>query len=333
MGSVTVCQRVKMAFTCLLPTLILAVFSSSAVSQGVYPNKPIRLIVPFAAAGAADLVARLVAEQMSRHMGQPIVVENRTGASGNIGTQLVANAEPDGYTMVLGFDGTFVINPHIFSKLPFDPVADFAPVGKIGDVPLLVIANPQVPAKNMTELIALSKSQPAGLDYGTAGTGSTQHIMYELINQKTGARFVHIPYKGAAPAMTDVLGGHIPLAGAALAGSVDYIKAGKLKAIAISSAQRSKYLPDVPTLVESGLDDMVIAAWHGFLVPAKTPQPIVNRLNSELNAVLADPDVRDRLSAIGSIASPGTPDSFGAQIKRDIARYSPIVKGANIKVD
>jgi tripartite-type tricarboxylate transporter receptor subunit TctC len=304
-----------------------------ALSQGTYPAKPIRLVCPFAAGGAADLVARLVASQLSARLGQQMVVENRTGASGNIGTQQVALAEPDGYTLLLGFDGTLVINPYIFARMPFDPVRDFAPIGKIGDVPLLVVANPQVPARTLAELVALSKTREGGLPYGTAGTGSTQHIMFELLNQRTGARFVHIPYKGAAPAMVDALGGHLPLVGAALAGSLDYIRAGKLRALSISTAQRSKFLPEVPTLIESGMGDLVITAWHGLLAPAKTPRAVVDRLSRELNAALSEPAVVERLDAIGSIAAPGTPAQLAEQIRRDLERYGQVVKAAGIKVE
>jgi tripartite-type tricarboxylate transporter receptor subunit TctC len=303
-----------------------------AFGQSGYPNKPLRLIIPFATAGAADLVGRLVADQLSRRLGQPITVENRTGAGGNIGAQAVAVAEPDGYTLLLGFDGTLTINPHLYSKTTFDTVRDFASVGKIGDVPLVIVANPQVPVRTMSELIALSKSSPGGLSYGTSGTGSTQHLMFELINQRTGAKFVHIPYKGAAQAMVDVLAGHIPLASAALASTVDMIKTGKLRALAMSSSERSKFLPDVPTLVESGYD-LVITAWHAILVPAKTPRDIVDRLNAHLNAALTDPDVRARLGVLGSVAAPGTPASFDLQLRRDFERFRDVVKTANIAID
>ena len=308
-------------------------WSAPATSQTAYPSKTIRLICPFAPGGAADLVARLVAGQFAARLGQQVVVENRTGASGNIGTQQVAAAEPDGYTLLLGFDGTLVINPYIFAKLPFHPVNDFAPIGKIGDVPLLVLANPQIPAKSLAELIALSKARDGGLPYGTAGTGSTQHIMFELLKQRTGGNFVHVPYKGAAPAMVDVVGGHIPLVGAALAGSLDFIKGGKLRAVAISTAQRSKYLPEVPTLIESGMGELVITAWHGILAPAKTPRAIVDRLSAELNAALSEPAVVERLDAIGSIAAPGSPARFAEQIKRDLERYGQVVKAAGIKLE
>ncbi len=316
-----------------LAAATVALHVPDALAQAAYPNRPIRIIVPFATGGAADLVARAIADQFARRLGQSVVVENRTGASGNIGTAAVASAEPDGYTLVLGFDGTFVINPHIFDKLPFDPVADFAPVGKIGDVPLLVLANPQVGVRTLAELVALSKTRPGGLSYGTAGTGSTQHLMFELLNLRTGSKFVHVPYKGAAPAMTDVMGGHIPLAGAALAGSLDFVRTGKLVAIAISSARRSTFLPEVPTLEESGVRDLTINAWHGILAPAKTPRAIVERLNATLDAALRDPDVVERLAKLGSIAAPGSPEDFGRQIVADIARYREPVRVAGIKAD
>lgn len=234
------------------------------------------------------------------------------------------------YTLLLGFDGTLVINPYIAAQTPFDSIKDFAPIGKIGDVPLLIVANPQLPVTDLPSLIAYSKTQANPLAYGTAGIGSTQHLMMELVKQRTGANFEHIPYRGAAPAMVDVLGGHIPLAGAALAGSLEYIRDGKLRALSISSRQRSKDLPNVPTLIESGMSDLVITAWHALLAPANTPAAIVNRLNTELNAALDDPQVNDRLNRIGSIPAPGSPQDFGEQIKRDLSRYAELVKSAGI---
>ena len=313
--------------------LVWVAFSACAIAQPAYPSKSIRFICPFSAGGAADLVTRHIAGQLAQRLGREVVVENRTGANGNIGTLAVAQAEPDGHTLLLGFDGTLVINPHLYPKLPFDPLADFAPVGKIGDVSLLVIANPQLPARTLAELIAHSKARPNGLAYGTAGIGSTQHIMFELLRQRSGANFVHAPYKGAAPALVDVIGGHLPLVGAALAGSLDHIKSGKLRALAISTAQRSKFVPDVPTLAESGYADLVITGWHGILVPAKTPRAIVERLNTELNAALAEPAVVERLDVIGSVAAPGSAERFAENIKRDLERYGQVVRAAGIKVE
>ena len=311
----------------------------SAQAQSSYPAKPIRLIVPFTPGGVTDTSGRLIAEQLSKRLGQQVIVDNRPGASGNIGTQLVATAEPDGYTLLLGFDGTLVINPHVFEKVPFSATRDFAPIGKIGDAILILVAHPGVAASSLKDVIALSKSQAGGLSYGTSGTGGTPHIAGELLKQRTGANLVHVPYKGGGQALTDVLGGNIPLVYTAVAGAQAHVKSGKLRAIAVSSAQRTKSLPDVPTFIESGstgvggLNDFEINSWVGLLAPAKTPKAVLDRLSTELNAVLNDPDTRDKLSLMGITAAPGSADSFGDEIKRDLARYGQVVKAAGIKAE
>ncbi len=323
----------------LLTTVLfitLAALPTFTSAQSAYPAKPIRLIVPFTPGGVTDTSGRLIAEQLSKRLGQQVVVDNRPGASGNIGTALVATAEPDGYTLVLGFDGTLVINPHVFEKTPFNTVRDLAPIGKIGDAILILVAHPGVAATSLKDVIALSKSQASGLSYGTSGTGGTPHIAGELLKQRTGANLTHIPYKGGGQAMTDVLGGNIPLVYTAVAGAQSHVKSGKLRAIAVSSAQRSKSLPDVPTFIESGvqgLGDFEINSWVGLLAPAKTPAAIIERLNTELNAVLNDPEVRERLSVMGISAAPGTAGKFGDEIVRDLARYGAVVKSANIRAE
>jgi tripartite-type tricarboxylate transporter receptor subunit TctC len=304
-----------------------------AMAQGSYPSKPVRLVVPFTPGGVTDTSGRLIAEQLSKRLGQQVVVDNRPGASGNIGTQQVMAAEPDGYTLLLGFDGTLVINPHVFDKVPFNTVRDFAPVGKIGDAILILVAHPGLAAKNLREVIALSKTQAGGLSYGTSGTGGTPHIAGELLKQRSGANLVHIPYKGGGQAMTDVLGGNIPLVYTAVAGAHQHVKSGKLTAIAVSSAQRAKSLPEVPTFMESGIPDFEVNSWVGLLAPAKTPKAIIDKLNAELNAVLTDPDVRSKLDALGITASPGTAEQFGEEMKRDLARYGAVVKSAGIKAE
>jgi tripartite-type tricarboxylate transporter receptor subunit TctC len=298
-----------------------------------YPSKPIRLVVPFAPGGVTDTSGRLIAEQLSKRLGQQVVVDNKPGASGNIGTTLVSQAEPDGYTLVLAFDGTMVINPHVFEKMPFSTLRDLAPVGKIGDAILILVSHPGVKAKTLQDVLALSKTQAGGLSYGTSGTGGTPHIAGELLKQRTGANLVHVPYKGGGQAMIDVMGGNIPLVYTAVAGAVQHVKNGKLHAVAVSSMQRSRSLPDVPTFIESGLADFEASSWVGLMAPAKTPKAIVDKLNAELNAVLNDPEVRERLNGMGIAAAPGTPDKFGEEIRRDLARYGAVVKAAGIKVE
>ena len=304
----------------------------SAIAQS-YPSKPIRLVVPFTPGGVTDTSGRLIAEQLSKRLGQQVIVDNKPGASGNIGTQQVAAAEGDGYTLLLGFDGTLVINPHVFPKTGFDTLKDFAPIGKIGDAVLILVANPSFPAKNLKDLIALSKTQASGLSYGTSGTGGTPHIAGELLRQRTGANLVHVPYKGGGQALTDVLGGNIPLVYTAIAGAIPHVKSGKLLPIAVSSSKRASSLPDVATFIENGVSDFEASSWVALLAPAKTPRAIVTRLNTELNAVLNDPEVRERLNGMGITAAPGTPESFGAELSRDLAKYGPVVKAAGIKAE
>ena len=306
---------------------------TAAHAQDAWPNKPIRLIVPFTPGGVTDTSGRLIAEGLGKRLGQQVIVDNKPGASGNIGTALAKTSPADGYTLVLGFDGTMVINPHVFSKLPFDTVKDFAPIGKIGDAVLILVANPELPAKTLTEVIALSKTRAGGLSFGTSGTGGTPHIAGELLKIRTGADLTHVPYKGGGQAMTDVLGGTIPLVYTAVAGAHGFVKSGKLKAIAVSSAQRTSSLPDVPTFVESGVPDFVVNSWVGLLAPVGVPGAVLTKLNTELNAVLNDPTVREKLRLMGIEPTPGTTEQFRDDIKRDLSRYGAVVKAAGISVE
>ena len=303
------------------------------LSQGSYPERPIRLVVPFAPGGVTDTSGRLIAEALSKRLGQQVFVENKPGASGNIGTQSVATAAPDGYTLVLAFDGTMVINPFVFASVPFNTLKDFVPVGKIGDATLIIVANPAFPAKTLQELIAVSKKEPKGVAYGTSGVGGTPHVAGELLNQRTGANLVHIPYKGGGQAMGDALGGSIPLVFTAIAGAMPHLKSGKLVPIAVSSRTRSPSLPNTPTFIESGVPDFDVSSWVGILAPAKTPRAIIERLNRELNAALKDPEVVDKLAGMGITATPGTPEQFTEQMNGDLAKYGQVVKAAGIKAD
>jgi tripartite-type tricarboxylate transporter receptor subunit TctC len=303
-----------------------------AVAQD-WPSKPIRIVVPFSPGGVADNSARVVADKLGARLGQQVIVENRAGAGGNIGTEAVAKAAPDGYLLLLGFDGTMVINPHVFAKLPFDTLRDFQPVTKLGDATLILVAHPSLPANSLPELIAYSKAQPGGVAYGTSGTGGTPHLAGELLVQRSGAKLVHVPYKGGGQAIGDVVGGQIPLVYTAIATAQQYVKSGRLKGIAVSSGKRATSLPEVPTFVEGGQAGFVVDSWVGILAPAKTPRPIVDRLQKEIAAVLADPEVKARYEVLGIEPVGNTPDQFAAQIKADLGRWEQVVKQAGIKVD
>ena len=315
-----------------LALLSCAIMGNLAFAQD-FPNKPIRMVVGFPPGGGIDQLARVLAEGMSSQLGQNIVVDNKPGASGNIGTQQVATAEADGYTLLLGFDGTMVINPHVFPKTGFDTLKDFAPIGKIGDAVLILVAHPNFAAKSLKDTIALSKTQAGGLSYGTSGTGGTPHIAGELLKQKTGANLVHVPYKGGGQALTDVLGGNIPLVYTAIAGAIPHVKSGKLLPIAVSSSKRASSLPDVATFIENGVTDFEVNSWVGLLAPAKTPRAVIVRINTELNAILNDPEVKERLNGMGITASPGTAENFGAELSRDLAKFGPVVKASGIKAE
>ena len=326
------CRRRRLLAMAMVAIGALAIAATPARAQQDYPNKPIRLIVPFTPGGVTDTGARVVAERLGARLGQQVVVDNRPGASGNIGTQMVAAAPPDGYTLVLGFDGTLVINPHVFAKVPFDTVKDFVPVSKIGDAVLVIVTHPSVPAKTLPELIAYSKSNPGGLSYGSSGTGGTPHVAAEMLKVKTGAGFIHVPYKGGGQAMTDVVGGQLPMLYTAVAGALPFIEKGQVRAIAISSAQRLPSLPNVPTVGET-VSGFEASSWIGILAPAKTPTPIIDRVQRELHAVVNEPAVKERLAKLGITSVGNTSAEFGQQIQADLKKYADVVKAAGIRVD
>ena len=308
--------------------LILAMTSTLACAQG-YPTKPVRVVVPFSPGGVADSSARVLADRLGARLGQAIVVENRPGASGNLGTAAVAAAAPDGYTLLLGFDGTMVINPHVYSNLPWDTLRDFAPVTKLGDATLILVAHPSVAAKNIGELAALKKP----FSYGTAGTGSTPHLAGELLAQRTGIALTHVPYKGGGQAMGDVVGGQIPLVFTAVATAQQFVKSGRLNGLGVPAAKRSGSLPEVPTFIESGLEGFVVDSWTGILAPAKTPGEILARLQKEIAAVLGEPDIRSRYATLGIEPVGNTPAHFAEQIRADLARWEKVVRQANIRIE
>lgn len=310
-----------------------ALFIACNATAQTWPEKTVRIIVPFSPGGIADTSSRAISDRLGARLGQPVVIENRVGASGNIGTDMVAKSPPDGYTLLLGFDGTMVINPHVYARLPFDTLRDFAPVTKLGDAQVIVVAHPSVAANDMRELIALAKAKPGTLSYGTAGTGSTPHLVGEMLNQLLGTDFQHVPYKGGGQAIGDVVGGQIPLVMTAVATSQQFIKGGKLKGLGVASAARSPAVPEVPTFIESGIKDFVVNSWVGILAPAKTPRPVVQRLQREIAAVLAMPEVRERYAVLGIDPVGNSPEEYEAQIRADLARWEPVVKRAKIRIE
>lgn len=305
-------------------------FSSLASAAPDYPNKVIKLIVPFSPGGVTDTSGRIMAEGLSTELGQQVVVENRPGASGNIGAAAVASSAPDGYTLLLALDGTLVINPFLYESPGFDAAKDFSPVAKVGDSTILIVANPKTGITTLQGLIELSKATQGGLSYGTSGIGSITHIAGELLNQQTGANLVHVPYKGGGPAVNDVLGGHIPLAFGSAASVRQHFQGGALTPIAVPSLERSAALPNVPTFKESGVDGVALDSWVGIFAPANTPPAIIAKLNEATNKVLRDPKTQERLLASGIVAANETPEAFSKAIQADAVLYEKIIKDAGI---
>jgi len=312
--------------------MLLFALQGSVAAQD-YPNKPIRLVVPFATGGVTDTSARVIADKLSKVMGQQVIVENRPGGSGNPGTQYVAQSAPDGYTLLLAFDGTMVINPFVFPKIPFDTVKDFQPVTKLGDAALVLVAHPGVPAKTFAELLAYSKANPGKLSFGHSGTGGTTHVAGELLKQRSGLDMTHIPYKSGGQAVIDTIGGQVPLAYSAVAGAHAHVKSGKLVGLGVSSQKRVGSLPDVPTFIEQGVAGFEAVSWVGIMAPAKTPRPIIDRLNRDLAAILKEADVRERFATLGIEPVGNTPEQFAEQIKSDLVRWGRVVEQAKIRLD
>ncbi len=312
--------------------IALMAIAGHTVAQA-YPTKPIRMVVPFAPGGSTDALARTVGQKLGEVFGQQVLIDNRAGATGNIGTAIVAQANPDGYTLVMAFDATMVINPSVHAKLPFDPIKDFAPITKVAALPLILVAHPSFAPSNTKELIAFAKGKP-GLNYSSSGHASTPHLAMLMFAQQTGTQFTHIAYKGGGQAVFDVLAGQIPLLATAIPTVQAHLKSGKLKAIALTSAKRHASLPEVGTFAEAGLAGFDVSAWYGLLAPAGTPKTIITRLNNEVTKILSAPEMKERfLTTIGGDPVGGTPEQFAADIKADIARWAKIVKDSGLKLE
>ena len=324
----------RMTRTILRALGALAVaFAANVHAQAPYPNHPVRIVVPFPAGGTTDILARATAQKLTETLGQPFVVENRPGAAGNIGAEIVAKSPPDGYTMLMGTVGTHAINASLYEKMPYDHVKDFVPVVLVAGVPNVLVVHPSVPAKSVQELIAYAKANPGKLNFASSGSGTSIHLSGELFKTMTGVSMQHVPYKGSAPALADLTGGQVQLMFDNLPSALPLIKAGKLRALAVTSLARASALPDVPTVAESGLPGFEASSWFGVLAPVGTPNDVVKKLNGEIAAWLASPDAKEKLAAQGAIAAGGTPDTFVTHIAAESAKWAKVVKASGAHVD
>lgn len=318
--------------TGLLAAAALVIPLAAQAQTAEYPDKPIRLIVPYPPGGGTDVIARIVQERFQALLGQPIIIDNRGGAAGSIGTEAAAKSAPNGYTVLFTLS-SHTINPSIYPKLPFDTAKDFEPVGMVASLPQILVANMQFPASTVAELITLAKAKPGTLSFASVGNGSPGHLAGELFKLRTGTDLTHIPYRGGGPAVSDVLGGQVPLLWVSIPAAAQFVKAGKLKALAVSTQKRSAAFPDVPTMQEAGVPDFEVDSWYAMFVPAKTPRPIIDKLNRVINTVVHEPAIRDKLLAQGSEGAGGKPEELGKVVTAELARWSKLAKDAKIKID
>jgi tripartite-type tricarboxylate transporter receptor subunit TctC len=319
----------------LLVTIGFLFTCGGALAQpaaSAYPSKPIHFILPFPPGGGTDILGRIIAERLTTNLGQPVVIENRGGAGGNVGAEAAAKSAPDGYTIVL-VAPSLAISPSLYAKLNYDPVKDLAPVSLVGSVPNVLITHPSVPAQNLAEFIALAKSRPGGMNFGSGGNGTSNHLAGELFNVMAGVKLVHVPYKGVNLAMNDVLAGQIQLVVIGIPAALPFIKSGRLRALAVIAPQRAPTLPEVPTVAEAGLANYEVTTWYAVLTPAGTPRPIIERLNAELVRVMHAPDLKERFAATGMEPRTSTPEELADYIRQEIAKWGKVVREAGLKAD
>jgi len=314
----------------LVTAAVLGLTSSFALAQ-TWPSRAITLVIPFAPGGSTSIVGRVVADKMGELLGEKVVVDNRPGAGGTVGTKAVAKSEPDGYTLLLGYTGTLAIGPSLYKNAGYDPRKDFAPIGMIGNAPNSLIVHPSFPAKTVAELIAYAKANPGKVNFGSAGAGTASHITGEYFAASAGIKLVHVPYKGTGPAMTDLLGGHIPMAFAPIPASHANIAAGTLRGLAVTSSTRSALLPEVPTIAEQGLPGFDASLYYGLVAPAGTPRPIIDKLNKALRDALASEPVNKQLALDGTEITPGTPEAYAEFIDKDEKKWSGLVKASGVE--
>jgi len=311
--------------------LAVLALSAAAAHAEAYPARPIRMIVAYPPGGGTDIVGRMVAQKLGEALGQSVVVENRGGASGNIGTELAARAAPDGYTILMGNVAPNAINVSLFRQLPFDPVADFVPVSLVASTPNILVVHPSTPARTVREVTALAKAKPGTLNFASAGVGSSSHLAGELFRILAGADIVHVPYKGAGPAMVDVLSGQVQLYFATMPAAMPHVKSGKLAPVAVTSAKRSHALPELPTIAESGVPGYEASTWYGLLAPAHTPGAVITRLHEGVVKILANPALHEKLAEQGFEPVGSSPEEFGAHINSEITKWSKVIHDAGIR--
>ncbi|AJG24896.1 tripartite tricarboxylate transporter substrate binding protein [Cupriavidus basilensis] len=307
--------------------------AATASAFAAYPDKPVRLVVPFPPGGATDLLAREVSHALSVRLGQSVVIENRPGAGGNIAAVAVARAPADGYTLLFGTFGSLAVNKSLYDKPGYDPLKDFAPVASVAYLPNVLVVHPSVPARNVAELLALARREPGKLTYGSFGNGSSSHLAGELFTHMAGVRIDHVPYKGSAPAMTDLIGGRLTMMFDSISTALPYVRDGRVRALAVTTAKPSEQLPGVPTLAAAGVPGYELTAWFGVVAPANTPAAIVDRLNAEIVASLAQPELAARLASQGTVPFPSTPAQFGTYMRTQYQKWDGLIKSANIHLD
>ena len=316
----------------LVTAALLSIPFTVFAQLDAFPAKPIRIVVPFPPGGATDVAARLIATRMSEKWGHAVVIDNRAGAGGNVGSDIVAKSAPDGYTLVMGVTGSHAINTSLYSKMPFDPVADFIAISQVAVVPNVIVVHPSVPASTLAELVALARREPGKLNYASLGNGTAAHLGMEMLKSAAGIDITHVPYKGSAPAVSDLLAGQVQMMVDGLPSALPHIKAGKLRAIAITSLRRSPALPDLPTVAEN-YPGFYADAWSGLFAPKGTPPAVVDKLSVEVQRILRLPDVREKLAGLGAEPVGSTPAEFSAHVKREIDKWARVVKTSGAKVD
>ena len=318
-------------FHAVLTGLLTCGIAPHVSAADIYPSKPVRMVVTFPAGGPTDVIMRTIGQKLSASWGHPVVIDNRGGAGGVIGTEIVAHAAPDGYTFLVGTAGGMTINPALQPKLSYDPFLDFAPVAMLVVNPQILVVHPSLPAKNLKELVALAKARPGQFNFASAGTGTATHLGLELLKLTTGIDVVHVPYKGGAPAVTDLIAGQVQMLFVSIPSVLPHVRAGKLRAIAVSSAQRSASAPDVPTAAESGYPDFEYSNWNALFAPAKTSPQVVRKMNAEIVRILNDAEVSRRLTSQGADPAPGTPEALAKYMRNDHERWKKVIRAAGIK--